>query len=74
VAILTGLLISLVIPPPATLLGSSELATLVSVVPGVVVAGLIVGARSVRRWLIVVLLTAGVALAIITLIGLFIPF
>ena len=37
---------------------------LVALVPGIVVAGLVVGARSVRRWAITTVLIIGVALAL----------
>ena len=37
---------------------------IVAVVPGIVVAGLIVGARSARRWIIVGLLTIGLILVV----------
>ena len=74
VAILTGLVVALVIPPPGTLFGSTELAKVVSIVPAIAVAGLIVGARSVRRWLIVALVTGGLALALIALSGIVVAF
>jgi hypothetical protein len=71
--VLAGLIVFLIIPPP-TLLGSSDLGALVIVALAIGVTGLIVRARSLRRWLIVALVTGGLALALLGLSRILIPF
>ena len=71
--VLTGLFVFLIIPPPA-LFGSFDLGSLVLVALAIGVTGLIVRARSLRRWLIVALVTGGLALALLGLSRILIQF
>jgi hypothetical protein len=71
-AVLAGLAVWLVLPPLAPT-GNVVLGNLISTVLAIIVAGLIVGARSVRQWLVVGLVVAGLITALFALSVLLIP-
>jgi hypothetical protein len=71
-ALLAGLVVWLVLPSLAPS-GDVLLGNLISTVLAVIVAGLIIGARSVRQWLIVGPVVAGLVTALFALSVLLIP-
>ena len=65
-AVLVGLIVWSMVPQVLPM-GYSIVSNLISAVLGIIVAGLIVGARSVRRWLILVFVIGGLAIGIFAL-------